>query len=191
MEARGGVIAIEQRLGDARFTIDDAKRACDEWGANCGPGAIAAVCGLTLDELRPHMGDFECKGYTNPTLMREILGRLPVRCLWQYLRNPTEGYQYGDRGTLLFPRYGLARIQWEGPWTAPGVPMRVRYRHSHWVGSRVTHEVEIFDINCMCVGGWVPLVEWSHNVVPWLLGQCQPKANGRWHLTHSVEVSVP
>lgn len=43
---------------------------------------------------------------------------------------------------------------------------------------------DIFDVNCMCVGGWVTLTEWSAQVVPWLLKECQPKANGKWHLTH-------
>ena len=38
-----------------RFSLSDAERVQDEWGANCGPGAVAAICGLTLDELRPHM----------------------------------------------------------------------------------------------------------------------------------------
>jgi hypothetical protein len=53
------------------FTEADAHRAYDEWGANCGPGALAAIAGLTLDKVRALMGDFETKGYTNPTLMYE------------------------------------------------------------------------------------------------------------------------
>ena len=52
------------KISKPRFTAEAADRAYDEWGANCGPGAIAAICGLTLDELRPHMGDFEGKRYT-------------------------------------------------------------------------------------------------------------------------------
>lgn len=36
-----------------RFTLEDAQRASQEWGANCGPGAIAAIMGMTLDEVRP------------------------------------------------------------------------------------------------------------------------------------------
>lgn len=32
-----------------RFTMDDMIRANEEWGANCGPGAIAAIMGMTLD----------------------------------------------------------------------------------------------------------------------------------------------
>ena len=71
--------------------------------------------------------------------------------------------------------------------------MRVRYRHTHWVASAAEpgSENNIFDINCMCVGGWVPLSEWSGHVVPWLLAQCEPKANGKWHLTHLIEISRP
>ena len=69
--------------------------------------------------------------------------------------------------------------------------MRVRYRHTHWVGSCFIEgeEQSIFDVNCMCVGGWVPLSEWTDSLVPWLLKQCEPKADGRWHITHSVEVA--
>src|SRR5260370_10915501 len=73
----------------------------------------------------------------------------------------------------------------------------VRYRHTHWVAA-ISHgsdwtapgweEPSIFDVNCLCVGGWVPLSEWSESVVPWLLKECEQKANGLWHLTHTLEV---
>jgi len=169
-----------------RFSADEAQRAWSDWGANCGPGAIAAIAGLTLEELRPHLGDFERKKYTNPPLMWQVLTRLGLA--WRLVKPPQS-----------WPTYGLARVQWEGPWTAPGVPMRVRYRHTHWVGARDNHSdgpvrfeppyaTEIFDINCICVGGWVPVSEWAGQVVPWLLRQIEPKADGRWHLTHVVEV---
>ena|ERR1017187_1080244 len=161
------------------FTVDDAQRAGDEWGFNCGPAAIAVIAGMTPSELRPSLRDFESKRYTNPTLMWDILRGLDIG--WKMRSLPQR---------LDWPRFGIARVQWEGPWTAPGVPMRVRYRHTHWVASCAIEgeKQNIFDVNCMCVGGWVPLSEWSSNVVPWLLEQCEPKANGCWHLTHSVEV---
>lgn len=169
-----------------RFTLEDAQSAFDQWGANCGPGAIAAICGLTLDELRPYLGDFERKRYTNPTLMWEVLRRLDVVWRMRYLT-----YR-AVQNALSWPQHGLARVQWEGPWTAPGVPMRVRYRHTHWVAC--VSEIglgpgEIFDINAMCAGGWIPFREWSEDLVPWLLQQCEPKANGKWHLTHVVEIA--
>lgn len=164
-----------------RFTAEDADRAHDEWGANCGPGAVAAICGLTLDELRPHMGDFEKKGYTNPTLMWSVLQSIGVRF----------SYRGGDLGRRAFPRYGLARIQWEGPWTKPGVPARAAYRHTHWVGAAQKSDgaVGIFDINAMANGsGWASLADWERILVPFILEECVPRADGGWHITHAVEI---
>lgn len=163
-----------------RFSADDADRAFAEWGANCGPGAIAAVTGMTLDELRPYLGDFERKRYTNPTLMWKILDQLGVR--WSKTMRPQS-----------WPRYGLARIQWEGPWTAPGVPPRVAYRHSHWVGAdaRNPQNVGIFDINAINNGtGWCEVSDWCGVIAPFILEQCEPGASGRWHLTHGVEIEL-
>ena len=137
-----------------RFTMEDADRANDAWGANCGPGAIAAICGLTLDDLRPHMGDFEGKHYTNPTLMWQVLRNIGVRF----------SYRGGHLGQTNWPRWGLCRVQWEGPWTKPGVPARAAYRHTHWIGAtRLTDaSIGIYDINAMANGsGWSSLTDWS------------------------------
>ncbi len=160
------------------FTADDAERAFDKWGCNCGPAAIAAICGLTLDEVRPHMGDFEARGYTNPTLMWAVLRSIGIK--WWEVKPPGP-----------WPEYGLCRVQWEGPWTEPGVPMRARYRHTHWVGAhtRESGEIGVFDINAIGNGsGWSSLNDWREKLVPWILKECVPRANGSWHLTHVVEV---
>lgn len=168
-----------------RFTEADANRASDEWGANCGPGAIAAVCGLSLDELRPHLGEFEAKGYTNPTLMWQVLGNLGVDFkVRTHQHNPFAR-------EIDWPAFGLARVQWCGPWTGPKVPARVAYRHTHWVAAlRIEGEPEpaVFDINAMRADGWIRLSMWRDTLVPWLLEQCEPKASGEWFLTHSVEI---
>lgn len=171
----------------ARFTADDAQRAHDTWGANCGPGALAAILGLTLDEVRPHMGDFERKGYTNPTLMFSALRSIGAR--WGS-KAPTQA-----TGISCWPTWGLCRVQWEGPWTKPGVPIAARYRHTHWIGASQRHgsaNVGIFDINCIGNGtGWASLDDWNRVVVPWVLRECVPRADGRWHLTHVIEVDRP
>jgi hypothetical protein len=164
-------------ISKPRFTAEDADRAHDEWGANCGPGAIAAICGLTLSELRPHLGDFEAKHYTNPTLMWAILDSLKVR--------------WGLRKPATWPDYGLVRIQWHGPWMAAGVPRAARYRQTHWVGAaKNCHgETGVFDINAIGNGtGWTSLDNWRSLLVPWLLSECVPRADGTFSLTHSVEV---
>lgn len=168
-----------------RFGVVEAQRAADAWGANCGPGALAAVLGLTLDELRPSLGrcGFERRGYMSPSMMFDSLDLL-AHGRWRRSAPP-----------LLWPDFGLCRVQWSGPWLAPGVPVRVAYGHTHWIGARQAARprggpVEIFDINCICAGGWVPLAEWTGQVVPWLLRTAEPKADGNWHLTHVVEVTL-
>lgn len=169
-----------------RFTEADLDRANAEWGANCGPSALAAILDLTLDDVRPMLRGFEDKHYTNPTLMLDALARSGVE--WKEGSRPTS-----KGGLRLWPSYGLARIQWEGPWTEPGVPMRARYRFTHWVGAKRRHSsIGIFDVNCLQNGsGWVDLLDWTEMVAPWLLKNCVPRANGKWHITHAIEVKEP
>jgi hypothetical protein len=177
------------KVHQPRFTIDDAHRAFDDWGANCGPGAIAAMVGMTLDELRPHMGDFESKRYTNPTLMFHVLRSVGAQWSCNKLGDKCGGATCTFVG---WPKFGLARVQWEGPWTQPGVPMRARYRYTHWVGTAFSSDgkkVGIFDINCMNNGsGWVSSDDWKAVIVPWLLGELYKRANGLWHITHAIEL---
>ena len=163
------------KLKPPRFTAADADAAYDEWGCNCGPGALAAIAGLTLDDVRPHMNGFDGKGYTNPTMMFEALSSVGVG--WMKIQP-------------VWPDYGLCRLQWEGPWTEPGVPMRVRYRYTHWVGVRARSpgDVGIFDINCINNGsGWCALADWERVIVPAITAQYK-RASGKWHITHSIAV---
>lgn len=184
---------LQQPIGlSVRFDRDDAQAAADAWGFNCGPAALCAVLGMTPNEIRPHMGDFERKGYTNPTLMGDVLLSLGVRTKLIF-----RGNNAMPSGSVPWPQWGLVRVQWGGPWTEPGVPMRVRYRHTHWVASRRTRPIggtrlyhnDVFDVNAMCEGGWISSVEWAAGLVPWLLRQCEPKAHGDWWPTHCIEVA--
>ena len=164
-----------------RFTAADAERANAAWGCNCGPAALAAILRLTLDEVRPLMGDFERKGYTNPTLMFESLGRA----------GQDRGVSWFRRRDVEWPAYGLARIQWTGPWTKLGVPARAAYRHTHWVGAMrgPNGGTGIFDVNMLGNGtGWASVDDWRTILVPWLLKEAVPRADGGWFVTHSVEV---
>lgn len=172
-------------MAELRFDEADAQRAYDEWGANCGPGAIAAVLDLTLDEVRPHLVGFSSKQYTNPTMMWAALNALGAS--WRLV-----GKDHPIPGHRSWPKYGLARVQWEGPWTRPGVPPRVAYGHTHWIGvnARNPSNIGIFDINCISAGGWISQADWASILVPWLLKECEPGADGGWHLTHAVEIAA-
>lgn len=170
-----------------RFTEEDSNRAYDEWGCNCGPTAFAAILGLTLDEVRPIFGaaGFVEKRYTNPTMMLDVL-RASGR---EWKSNPCiDSFD-------PWPTWGLVRIQWEGPWTQPGVPIRARYRHTHWVGAArrsvdesMNSDVGVYDCNAMANGtGWVSLADWSRIVAPFITESIK-RANGKWHVTHAIEV---
>lgn len=170
-----------------RFTLSDLERASDAWGANCGPAALAAICGLTLDEVRPHLQGFDEKRYTNPTMMFAALNSIGRS--WQRIRTS----QLSGAAAHM-PRWGLCRIQWEGPWTGPGVPMRARYRHTHWIGAaKRTSDASIgvFDVNSVAHTpdntGWSSLEAWADIIVPWIVADI-PRATGGWHVTHAIEV---
>lgn len=173
-----------------RFSVAEAEAAHAAWGANCGPTALAAVLGLTLDQVRPAIPRFEERGYTNPTMMQAALDELSRG--WRQLR-------------LDEPlRYGLCRVQWGGPWFDPGVPVAATYRHTHWVGYvgsesqiygmpigrlwPVEEGAQVFDVNALCAGGWIPMREWADELVPWLLRETTPRASGEWWFTHRYEV---
>lgn len=169
-----------------RFTADELDRANEAWRCNCGPGSLAAIMGMTLDEVRPHVAaaGFEDKGYTNPTLMLAAL---------RSIDRPYAAVGASAGLMLKWPRFGLARIQWEGRWTQPGVPIRARYRQTHWVGActPATGPVGIFDVNAMRAtstgAGWVSVDDWSRVIVPAIL-EGYKGASGGWHITHAIEV---
>jgi hypothetical protein len=169
-----------------RFDVDEAQAASDEWGFNCGPGALCAVLNLTPDEIRPHLADFERKGYTNPKLMADTLRRLKVPFYREF--EQLGAVNRDALTTPVYPKYGLIRIQWDGPWCNSGVPIRARYRHTHWIGMRERFSREAFDINAICVGGWILWSEWVYDLQPWLQARVEPKANGNWWPTHCWKV---
>lgn len=171
-----------------RFTAEDAQAAGEAWRFNCGPGALCAITGMTPAELRPHLGDFERKGYTNPSLMASILKDLGIAYDRVFEATGAERKPWSD-GNL--PEFGLMRVQWGGPWTRPGVPMAARYRYTHWVAIDRQHPTCVFDVNAACVGGWIPWEEWITQLIPWLLRECHPKASGEWWPTHCWQVPRP
>lgn len=153
----------------APFSADEAYRAADTWGFNCGPAALAAALALPIDQVRPHLGQFEQKRYMNPTMMEAALDAMGVQ--WACVDGPRLWH-------------GIVRVRWDGPWMQPGVPIQARYRHTHWIAAdRTTDRCWIFDINCISCGGWVEKDEWQCQVVPWLLRNLHPKASG-FHATH-------
>lgn len=170
-------------MSERGISAMEMQAAHDEWGANCGPASIAVALGISLSEVRPHMGDFEQKRYTSPTMMWNALRSLGVRF----------SYRGGHLGKVGWPQFGLARIQWEGPWMREGVPIQARYRHTHWVAvdAQRRPDISIFDCNATGNGtGWCSLRDWSSTIVPWILAEAVLRADGKWHITHAVEIAA-
>lgn len=69
-------------------------------------------------------------------------------------------------------------------------PREGAHTETHWIGCRREGPgVEVFDINAICEGGWLPAREWSELLVPWLL-QDKPRADGTWWLNETAEVRL-
>lgn len=160
----------------AKFDHNEAEVAYKEWGFNCGPGAVCGLLGMTPSEVRPHMGNFEKKKYTDPLLMLKVLQSLGKDAIQAYSIAPRS---IGDT------TYALVRIQWGGPWTAPGVPLSKRQRHTHWIAC--VHDW-VWDINAIRYGGWLSREEWETKLVPWLIKQVEPEGDGTFWPTHVWEI---
>lgn len=101
------------------YSEADSDRAKKSWKATCGPHALAAACGLTLDQVRPALKSY--RGWLNPTMMGESLVTLGRRF------RVTTGLRTLDVCD------GISRVQWEGSWLDDGVHPSVAYHHTHWV----------------------------------------------------------
>lgn len=174
---------IRDYLPAIQFSSDEANLAHREWGCNCGPGALAAVLEISLDQVRPAVEaiGFAAKRYVSPTMMRQAIPLAGGRII---RRNVV-----GVRSQRSFPQNGLARIQWTGPWTAAGANPRWAYRQTHWVatwriGGGLGGWTLIFDINA----GLQRLTDWEKQTVPRILTECVPRNDGGWFVTDSWEV---
>ena len=166
------------------FTIDELNDAAKRWGCNCGPTALAVMLGLKPDDVHGHIPQFDFRRYTNPSMMQAALRSLGVS--YRELDDAPERAPDGT-ATLIWPQYGLVRIQWEGPWMQPGVPVAARYSFTHWIGVITTDAGHmIFD----CNGGWFTPAEWAVEVVGPITSEIK-RATGGWHPTHRWELEIP
>lgn len=153
------------------FGVDEAEDAYRRLGANCGPGALAGLFSITPSQAVDFIPGFVDKGHTKETMMRLALDALG--CSW-------------DESLETWPRFGLVRILWDGPWWDEG--MIARFMRSHWVASVQCPDGHyIFDINAINAGGWLSLEQWADECVPFILRDSK-QATGKWSLWESFEV---
>lgn len=153
----------------APYGVEDARRAWDSWGANCGPWAVAALLGVGMDAVRPLFPWFPERPYTKETDLRRVLDEAGL--VWS---EETQGW----------PAQGLVRMAWHGPWWDDvGVDPFARLRRSHWVATLDTEQGRfLFDGNAIAEGGWVTLDRWSQVWAPWIASLESADASGAWRL---------
>jgi hypothetical protein len=152
-----------------RYAPPDVDEAVAAYNATCGPAALAAIVQQPLMRLRTLFPGFPRKCWVNPTAMMAALDRLNA---------PFENRK------RAWPTYGLAFLQWDGPWLAPGIPVGAAYKHTHWIA--VVQDVArmIYDINA---DGWLPGPEWEQRIVPAILAE-EPEASGTYFVRWSCQV---
>lgn len=185
------------------FTEDQAKAAADAWGCNCGPTALAFAVRADLESVRHAIPDFDSKRYTSPTMMKAALERLGVA--WEpielFKRWPREKSMMWVEECMSVQavwrqvftgRPTLMRVQWTGPWTAPGANPKWAYRMTHWIACFADPSAageagyRVFDVN----GGIRPFHDWITTIVPILTG-LYPRADGGWLPTHAWRITAP
>jgi len=165
----------------ASVTQEDWEAAEKIFHPNCGPTALAIIAGISIQKACEAIPGFTERHFTNPTMMATALRSLGIQFI-ERDDNECDGH------TLT--RYGLVRIQFEGPWTAAGANPKWAYRQTHWIAAAEFMWGEpvqfVFDINC----GWQTAMDWEHIHVPEIIKGCLDKrATGNWWATHRWELS--
>jgi len=174
-------IATRQYAYDTLYAPDDVERCYKAWRASCGPCALAAILGVLVERVRRVFPDFDRRPWVNPSTM------------WTAIS--LAGHRAIKRG-IQWPTYGLAFVQWHGPWLQPGVPVGAAYRHTHWIAVAETFEYGrmIYDVNTWGAsdkrGAWVPMCHWDEEVTP-LIAESIPRATGEWSLRWTCELVRP
>lgn len=166
---------------EMKFDQRKMEAASDNWGCNCGPSALAAALGVTLDRSRELITRFDERRYTSPTMMKDALRNAGVSMKEKTRSRRVEPDAFPE----ALPLRGLVRIQWTGPWTDPGANPRWAYRQTHWVASKLWDQRWwIFD----CNGGIRTYENWQEEIAP-ILAESVPRGYGGWFATHLWEVS--
>lgn len=163
------------------FTEDEFNAAAKAWGCNCGPSSLAFACQIELDQARRAIPNFDTKRYTSPTMMVTALANLGAPFLRLPVPAPSDAMNCNP---ILGVETSLVRVQWHGPWTAPGANPKWAYRQTHWITLFEWGATYVFD----CNGGMMTLGAWIADIVPFILKHI-PRSDGRFSYTHILQLT--
>ena len=172
-----GLIQLDQ--------VDGAFAAREEWGANCGPVALAAALGLTLDEIRPAVspgGSF--RGHMGIRDIREAVVRAGSEVVrsWSKVFGPIDCMEFGLQMKAAHRRLRLGDwpllvvVRFGGPWD--GNPRAsATYRHvicyRHCKAAGFEHEQKLRGPGWVLDAGqreggaayWLPVRKWANRTL--------------------------
>lgn len=107
--------------------VPDVIEASDEWGANCGPTAIAAALGLTMREVKSAVapsGTFQ--GYMGVRDLREAIARAGGQIVRQWSKPEKRELARTDGSPIVVV------VRFCGPWDdIPNERVRARVQATH------------------------------------------------------------
>ena len=173
----------------------DVEEAYATFGANCGPASLAAILQRSVMSLRPFLGNFERRGTTTPRHLLAALHAVGLeRTAVTLHTRQRQVAGLGHAAPSAWPRlYGLAFVQWTGPWCATGVPVAAAYRRTHWVGTALTQEYGqmLYDINAWgheaSQGAWLTRACWEDRILT-AITRAIPRADGGYYVRTALEV---
>ena len=134
----------------------DRLAASDKWGANCGPAAIAAACGLDLADVKRAVGKGKARRFSGH------MGIPDIERACRELERPITRSSSKPGPINSWPREGVcvAMVQALGPWD--GNPFEAAKRR-HLVAARWYSgiDVELWRIYDVNDGRWLPSIVWS------------------------------
>ena len=134
------------------------------FGANCGPGALAASLSLETLNVMQFFPHFPERPFTSVVHMREALAKCRLQT--------AEGRE--------LPAYGLALLQFEGAWSSTAAKPLWLARYRHWVA--VCGQA-VYDVNFHC---WVDRARWELDVLD-MFRAVWPTVSG-WRVERGFEI---
>jgi hypothetical protein len=132
----------------------DLEAARAEWGANCGPAALAAALGLQLADVRTAVSDKgKFRGYMTITHMREAIATLGVRVA-RIHATQTRPDEFCLRYRHNRPHVRIVCVAFDGPWSV-NPKAAAKYRHFIAAQGGMVYEVNSND--------WMPAFLWEDN----------------------------
>jgi hypothetical protein len=129
-----------------RFTEAESIDAEGDWGAACGPQAIAAAINEPLEHVRENL-PAGFRGSMSPTQVKRTLDAFAI--VYRQVK------ELQDQKL----RNGLGYVQWDGRWVMSKFRQE-RYHYTHWIAAR---NGWVFDLNAIQFG-WLYEADWRMDI---------------------------